>query len=76
ARDYQAKGKGKEVGRANQVKSSKLKRLRKVGTSQRIESSDDMEDVFNQGRMINEDEGIKLVKDADIADTDERQAEK
>nr|GEX11399.1 hypothetical protein [Tanacetum cinerariifolium] len=47
--------------RANKVKSSKLRRLRKVGTSQRIESSDDMEDVFNQGRMINEDEGIELV---------------
>nr|GEY89209.1 hypothetical protein [Tanacetum cinerariifolium] len=34
----------KRLEKANQVKSSKLKRLRKVGTSQRIESSDDMED--------------------------------
>nr|GEW06487.1 hypothetical protein [Tanacetum cinerariifolium] len=35
--------------------------LRKVGASKRIESSDDMEDVFNQGRMIDDldkDEGI------------------
>nr|GFA76269.1 hypothetical protein [Tanacetum cinerariifolium] len=39
-----------------------------VGTSQRIESSDDMEDVFNQGRMIDDldkDEGIELVVDQD-----------
>nr|GFC60909.1 hypothetical protein [Tanacetum cinerariifolium] len=33
------------------------------GTSQRVESSDDVENVFNQGRMIvdmDQDEGIKL----------------
>nr|GEY53443.1 hypothetical protein [Tanacetum cinerariifolium] len=41
-------------------------RLRKVGTSQRIESSDDtiMEDVSNQARMIDEldrDEGVALM---------------
>nr|GEZ14907.1 reverse transcriptase domain-containing protein [Tanacetum cinerariifolium] len=42
--------------RANKVKYVKLRRLRKVGTSQRIESSADtiMEDVSNQGRMIEE----------------------
>nr|GEY02155.1 hypothetical protein [Tanacetum cinerariifolium] len=43
----------------------------------RIESSDDMKDVFNQGRMIddlNKDEGIELVKDADIAKTEGRHA--
>nr|GEZ92773.1 hypothetical protein [Tanacetum cinerariifolium] len=36
----------------------KLRRLRKIGTSQRIESSDDthMEDISNQGRMIDESE--------------------
>nr|GEZ93976.1 hypothetical protein [Tanacetum cinerariifolium] len=52
-----------------------------VGTSQRIESSDDMEDVFNQGRMIDEldkDEGIELiidqVKDADNAEVEGRHA--
>nr|GFB06680.1 hypothetical protein [Tanacetum cinerariifolium] len=33
-------------------------------------------DTTNKGRMINEDEGIKLVKDADIADTEGRQADK
>nr|GFC33445.1 hypothetical protein [Tanacetum cinerariifolium] len=37
----------KRLERANKVISSKLRRLKKVGTSQPIESSDDMEDVFN-----------------------------
>nr|GEW44590.1 retrovirus-related Pol polyprotein from transposon TNT 1-94 [Tanacetum cinerariifolium] len=44
-----------------------------VGASRRIDSADDMEDVFNQGRMIDDmdnDEGIELVKDADIAKTE------
>nr|GEV81540.1 hypothetical protein [Tanacetum cinerariifolium] len=63
---------------ANKVKSSKLRRLRKVRASRRIESSDDMEDVFNQGRMIDDmdkDKGIELVKDdADIAETEGRHA--
>nr|GEX20126.1 hypothetical protein [Tanacetum cinerariifolium] len=73
----------KRLERANQDKSSKLRRLRKVGASRRIESSDDMEDIFNQGRMIDDmdkDERIELVKDADIAKTEGRhvgqQAEK
>nr|GEW45720.1 ribonuclease H-like domain-containing protein [Tanacetum cinerariifolium] len=34
--------------------------MRKVGASRQVESSDDIEDVFNQGRMMNEDEGIEL----------------
>nr|GFC19586.1 hypothetical protein [Tanacetum cinerariifolium] len=57
----------KRLEKANKIKSSKFRRLRKVGASRRIESSDDMEDVFNQGKMIDDmdkDEGIKLVKDA------------
>nr|GEY93238.1 hypothetical protein [Tanacetum cinerariifolium] len=61
----QLKAKVKRLGRENKVKTSKFRRLKKVGTSQRIESSDDMEDVFNQGRMINnldKDEGIELVE--------------
>nr|GEU48873.1 hypothetical protein [Tanacetum cinerariifolium] len=75
------KAKVKRLERANMVKSSKLRHLKKVGTSQRIESSDDMEDVFNQGRMIDDldkDEGIELVvdqvKDADTAETEGRHA--
>nr|GEZ68814.1 hypothetical protein [Tanacetum cinerariifolium] len=63
----------KKLEKTNKVKSSKFKLLRKVGASRRVESTDEMEDVFNQGRMINEDEGIELVKDAD---TKGRQADK
>nr|GFD29596.1 hypothetical protein [Tanacetum cinerariifolium] len=46
----------KKLERENKVKTVKLRRLRKVGTSQRIESSADtiMKDVSNQGRMIEE----------------------
>nr|GFA12017.1 hypothetical protein [Tanacetum cinerariifolium] len=65
----------KRLEKANQVKSSKLRRLRKVRASKRVESSDDMEDVFNQGRMIDDmdkDERIELVKDADVAETEGR----
>nr|GEV29691.1 retrovirus-related Pol polyprotein from transposon TNT 1-94 [Tanacetum cinerariifolium] len=55
-----------KLERANKVKTLKLRRLRKVGTSQRIASSDDtiIEDVINQGRMIDEldrDEGVALM---------------
>nr|GFD06214.1 hypothetical protein [Tanacetum cinerariifolium] len=42
----------------------KLRRLKKVGTSQRIESSEDEENMFNQGRISDDiDEGIELVDD-------------
>nr|GFC56258.1 hypothetical protein [Tanacetum cinerariifolium] len=67
----------KRLEKANKVKSSKLRRLRKVEASRRVESSDDMKDVFNQGRMIDDmdkDEGIELVKDADSAETNGRHA--
>nr|GEZ88649.1 hypothetical protein [Tanacetum cinerariifolium] len=77
------KARVKRLERANKVKSSKLRNLRKVRASKRIESSDDMVDVFNQGRMIDDldlDEGIELVvdqvKDADIAETEGRHAAK
>nr|GFA80704.1 hypothetical protein [Tanacetum cinerariifolium] len=63
----------KKLERLNKVKSSKLRRLRKVGTSQRVESSEDVENVFNQGRIsvdMETDEGIELEvdqeKDAEI----------
>nr|GEV62413.1 hypothetical protein [Tanacetum cinerariifolium] len=75
------KARVKRLERANKVKSSKLRRFKKVGASKRIESSDDMEDVFNQGRMIDDfdkDKGIELVveqvKDANIAKTERRHA--
>nr|GEX42344.1 hypothetical protein [Tanacetum cinerariifolium] len=60
------KARVKKLEKINMVKSSKLKRLKKVGTSQCVESSDDMENVFNQGRIIadiDQDEGIELVAD-------------
>nr|GFA72359.1 hypothetical protein [Tanacetum cinerariifolium] len=75
------KARVKRLERVNKVKSSKLRHLRKVGASKRIESFDDMEDVFNQGRMIDDmdkDEGIELVvdqvKDVDIVETEGRHA--
>nr|GEY84675.1 hypothetical protein [Tanacetum cinerariifolium] len=55
-----------KLEKLNKVKSSKLKRLKKVGTSQRVESSDDVENVFNQGRIsvnMETDEGIELAVD-------------
>nr|GFA11373.1 hypothetical protein [Tanacetum cinerariifolium] len=67
------KARVKKLERLNKVKSSKLRCLKKVGTSQRIESSDEVENVFNQGRMsvdMETDEGVELVvdqeKDAEI----------
>nr|GEY91514.1 hypothetical protein [Tanacetum cinerariifolium] len=59
------KARVKRLEKANKVKSSKLRRLRKVRASKQVESSDDMEDVFNQGRMIDDldkDEGIELAE--------------
>nr|GFC03149.1 hypothetical protein [Tanacetum cinerariifolium] len=60
------KARVKKLERINKVKSSKLRRLKKVGTSQRVESSDDVENVFNQGWIIvdmDHNEGIELVAD-------------
>nr|GFC55596.1 hypothetical protein [Tanacetum cinerariifolium] len=67
-RDYKAENKGEKLERANKVKTMKLRRLRKVETSQRIESSTDtiMKNVSNQGRMIDKsdkDEGAKVVNE-------------
>nr|GEV26209.1 hypothetical protein [Tanacetum cinerariifolium] len=58
----------KKLERANKVKTLKLRRLRKVRTSQRVDTSDDtlMEDVSNQGRIIDEldkDEGAVLMNE-------------
>nr|GFA13240.1 glutamic acid-rich protein-like [Tanacetum cinerariifolium] len=56
----------KKLERLNKVKSSKLRRLKKVGTSQRVESSEDVENVFNQGRIsvdMETDEGNELEVD-------------
>nr|GEU45003.1 hypothetical protein [Tanacetum cinerariifolium] len=58
----------KKLERSNKVTTMKLRRLRKIGTSKRIESSDDthMEDMSNQGRMIDEsekDKGAELMNE-------------
>nr|GEY59460.1 hypothetical protein [Tanacetum cinerariifolium] len=69
------KARVKKLEQSTKVKSSKFKRLRKVGTSRRVKSSDDMEDVFNQERMIADmdmNEGIELVKDAEVAESEGR----
>nr|GEX28863.1 hypothetical protein [Tanacetum cinerariifolium] len=70
------KARVKKLEKTDKIKSSKLRRLRKVKASRQVESFDDMEDVFNQGRMMNKDEGIELVKDAEIAESEGRQADK
>nr|GEU81487.1 hypothetical protein [Tanacetum cinerariifolium] len=73
------KSRVKKLEQSNKVKSSKFKRLRKVRTSRRVESSNDMEDVFNQGRMIADmdmNEGIELVKDVEVAESEGRHATK
>nr|GEZ92982.1 hypothetical protein [Tanacetum cinerariifolium] len=60
------KARVKKLEKLNKVKSSKLRQLKKVGTSQRVESLDDVANVFNQGMNIvdmDQDEGIKLVVD-------------
>nr|GEZ31020.1 xylulose kinase-1 [Tanacetum cinerariifolium] len=48
----------KKLEKTNKAKTLKLRRLRKVRTSQRVDTSDDtlMEDVSNQGRVFDRDE--------------------
>nr|GFB16209.1 hypothetical protein [Tanacetum cinerariifolium] len=74
------KARVKKLEKINKVKSSKLRRLKKVGTSPRVESSDVVENVFNQGRIIvdmDQDEGIQLVADqVKDAEVEERHADK
>nr|GFB73240.1 hypothetical protein [Tanacetum cinerariifolium] len=75
------KARVKKLENLNKVKSSKLRRLKKVGTSQRVESSDDdVANVFNQGRNIvdmDRDEGIELVVDQEKdAEVEGRHADK
>nr|GEY72293.1 hypothetical protein [Tanacetum cinerariifolium] len=55
----------KKLEKTNKAKTLKLRRLRKVRTSQRVDTSDDtlMEDVSNQRRVIDRDEDA--VKEAD-----------
>nr|GEU67429.1 hypothetical protein [Tanacetum cinerariifolium] len=59
----------KQLERGNKVKVLKLRRLKKVGTSQRIESSNDnaIEDASNQGRMTD----VLMVNKEDKKKTEE-----
>nr|GEU59825.1 putative ribonuclease H-like domain-containing protein [Tanacetum cinerariifolium] len=62
----------KKLERTSTVKTLKLRRLRKVGTSKRVDTSNDtlLEDVSNQGRMIDEldkDEGDVLMNEKEEA---------
>nr|GEY19005.1 uncharacterized mitochondrial protein AtMg00810-like [Tanacetum cinerariifolium] len=70
------KTKVKKLERANKDTTLKLRRLRKVGTSQRVDTSDDtlMEDVSNQGRIIDEldkDEGAVLMSEKEEKEIEE-----
>nr|GEU55189.1 hypothetical protein [Tanacetum cinerariifolium] len=58
----------KKLEKRNKVRALKLRRLQKIGTSQRIETSDDIviDDESNQGRMIAEmdkDDVVVLIDD-------------
>nr|GFA61770.1 ribonuclease H-like domain, reverse transcriptase, RNA-dependent DNA polymerase [Tanacetum cinerariifolium] len=63
----------KKLEKGNRVKVLKLRKLKKVGTSQRIDTSDDtmIEDASNQGRMIDD-----LDKDDVVAFMDDKEGEK
>nr|GEZ24513.1 hypothetical protein [Tanacetum cinerariifolium] len=63
----------KKLDKGNRVKVLKLKRLKKVETSQRIDTSEDtvMEDASNQGRVIDD-----LDKDDVVALKDDKEEEK
>nr|GEX22301.1 hypothetical protein [Tanacetum cinerariifolium] len=60
----------KKLERRNKVKVLKLRRLQRVGTTQRVETSDEtiMDDVSNQERMIAE-----MDKDADVVLEDDKE---
>nr|GEW73459.1 integrase, catalytic region, zinc finger, CCHC-type, peptidase aspartic, catalytic [Tanacetum cinerariifolium] len=63
----------KKMERRNKVRVLKLRRLQKVGTTQRVETSDEtvMDDVSNQGRMIaevdNDAKDVVLEDDKEVA---------
>nr|GEV30510.1 putative ribonuclease H-like domain-containing protein [Tanacetum cinerariifolium] len=63
----------KKLKKGNRVKVLKLRRLKKVGTSQRIDTSEDtvIEDASNQGRMID-----NLDKDDVVALMDDKEEKK
>nr|GEV92432.1 uncharacterized mitochondrial protein AtMg00810-like [Tanacetum cinerariifolium] len=68
----------KKLERRNKVKVLKLRRLQKVRTTQRVETSDEtmMDDVSNQGRMIAKiDQDVDVVLEDDKEEDESEQAE-
>nr|GEY65373.1 hypothetical protein [Tanacetum cinerariifolium] len=63
----------KKLEKGNRVKVLKLQRLKRVGTSQRVDTSEDtvMDDSSNQGRIIDE-----LDKEDDVALMDDKEEDK
>nr|GEW40550.1 hypothetical protein [Tanacetum cinerariifolium] len=63
----------KKLEKRNRVKVLKLRRLKRIGTSQRIDTSADtvMDDESNQGRIIDE-----MDKDDDVALMDDKEEDK
>nr|GEU29324.1 retrovirus-related Pol polyprotein from transposon TNT 1-94 [Tanacetum cinerariifolium] len=64
----QLKRRVKKLGKGNMVRVLKLQRLKRVGTSQRVDTSEDtmMDDASNQGRIIDEmdkDDAVTLMDD-------------
>nr|GEW88802.1 hypothetical protein [Tanacetum cinerariifolium] len=69
----QLKRRVKKLERRNKVRVLKLRRLQRVGTSQRVETSNEtvLDDVSNQGRMIakmDQDTNVVLEDDKEVAD--------
>nr|GFA47426.1 hypothetical protein [Tanacetum cinerariifolium] len=71
----------KKLDKGNRVRVMKLRRLKRVGTSQRIDTSDDtvMDDESNQGRIIDEtdkeDDVVALMDDKEEDKKDEEAKE-
>nr|GEU98757.1 hypothetical protein [Tanacetum cinerariifolium] len=63
SQDIPSTSQHKQLKKRNKLKVLKLRRLKKVGSAQRIDTSDDtmMDDVSNQGRMI-----VDMDVDADV----------
>nr|GFC87700.1 hypothetical protein [Tanacetum cinerariifolium] len=61
------KARVKKLEKINKVKYSKLRRLKKVGTSQRVESSDDVENVLSMQEDDTEvKEAVEVVTNAKL----------
>nr|GEY67897.1 hypothetical protein [Tanacetum cinerariifolium] len=67
----------KKLEKRNRVRVLKLRRLKKIGTSQRIDTYDDtgMEDASNQGRIIDEMDKDDVVALMDDKEEDKKEEE-